>query len=307
MIALTHKKGRILTSKGLKSDMKEARAAYLFILPWLIGLIIFTLGPFIYSLFLSFNRTDIFSRTWIGLENYINLFTKDEVFVKSILITMRYVLISVPLKLVFALAVAMLLKDNIKGLSIYRTIYYLPSLVGASVAIAVTWSKMFSSDGMVNIILNRLGIEGTNWIGDPDTSLWVLIILVVWQFGSSMVIFLAGLKNVPNQLYEACAIDGGNALHKFRFVTLPMISPVIQFNLVLQVIGSFQMFTQSFIITKGGPMNETKVAVLYIYEKAFQGYKMGYASAISWILLLVIAIITGIIFFVSNKYVHYES
>ncbi|ANY65897.1 sugar ABC transporter permease [Paenibacillus algorifonticola] len=280
--------------------------AYLFLLPWLIGFFAFTFWPFINSLYLSFTQATLTSTTFIGLQNYIEMF-QDPRFLKSIEVTTKYVVMSVPLKLAMALAVAMLLFKGSRSMSIYRTLFYLPSLIGGSIAVAVMWRKIFGLDGLWNSFLSLFGIPGKEWLGQPDYALFLLVLLVVWQFGSSMVIFLAGLKNVPTELYEASKIDGANAVRRFFKITLPIISPIMLFNLVLQTIGSFQVFTQGYVITKGGPIDETLFSVLYIYELAFQQQRMGYASAISWMLLVLIAVVTAIIFMTSKKWVFYES
>lgn len=294
--------------KGSKMNKrKEYIIAYLFIAPWLIGFLAFTLWPFLDSLIMSFQRTNLFTSEFVGLSNYKEMFLDDDKFLKSLFVTIKFVCISVPLKLAFALFIAMLLKGDIKGMHTYRTILYIPSLIGASVAIAAMWTQLFGSKGVVNDFLNLFGIEGTSWIANPSTALNVLVILYVWQFGSSMVIFLSGLKNIPNSLYEACRVDGGNKFNSFFHITLPMLSPIILFNLVLQTIGSFQVFTQAYLITRGGPINETLFMVLYIYNKAFIGSQMGYASAMSWALLLVIVISTALIFLTSRYWVYYES
>jgi multiple sugar transport system permease protein len=218
-----------------------------------------------------------------------------------------FVIISVPLKLITALFMAMFLNQNMKGMSIYRTMIYLPSLIGTSVAVAILWSNIFGKDGMFNTFLALFGLTGKNWIGNPDTALGTLILLIVWQFGSSMVIFLAGLKQISPELYEASSIDGATKVKQFFKITLPMLSPVILFNLVLQTIGSFQMFTQAFVITKGGPIQSTYMFALYLYERAFAGFEMGYASALAWILLIIIAIFTALIFFSSRYWVFYQT
>lgn len=295
------KKGNIMNRQ------KEYITAYIFLAPWIIGLLAFTLWPFINSFIMSLQKTNLFTSEFIGFGNYKEMFFEDDRFLKSLLITTKFVLISVPLKLAFALFIAMILKDNIKCMHVYRTILYIPSLIGASVAVAAMWTQLFGSEGLVNSILNLFGIEGTGWIANPSTALNVLVVLYVWQFGSSMVIFLSGLKNIPNSLYEACEVDGGNKINSFFHITLPMLSPIILFNLVLQTIGSFQVFTQAYLITRGGPMDETLFMVLYIYNKAFMSSQMGYASAMSWVLLLVIVIATSLIFLSSKYWVYYES
>ncbi len=292
--------------KSRKRIIRDNIAAYIFLAPWIIGLLAFTMYPFLNSLYLSFQHTNLFESRFVGLENYIKLFS-DEKFLKSMWITIKFVFISVPLKLTFALFIALLLKREMKGMHLYRTIIYIPSLIGGSVAIAVMWTQLFGKNGLLNSFLDIFGFEGGNWIANPKTALLTLIILYVWQFGSSMVIFLSGLKNIPSSLYEACKVDGGGKVAQFFNITLPMLSPIILFNFVLQTINSFQVFTQAFLITKGGPMNETNFMVLYIYDKAFSSRQMGYASAMSWSLLFVIVITTGIIFLTSKKWVYYES
>lgn len=294
------------TKKKQSRFKKQAWVAYLFLLPWLIGFFGLTLWPFLNSLYLSLTETTLRSSTFVGLQNYIQMF-QDPRFLKSMEVTLTYVLLSVPLKLAMALFVAILLYKASLGMTIYRTLFYLPSLIGGSVAVAVMWRNIFGMDGLLNSFLSLLGIAGKEWLGQPDYALYVLIMLVVWQFGSSMVIFLAGLKNVPGELYEAAQIDGASSLSRFLKITLPMISPILLFNLILQTISSFQVFTQGYIITKGGPMDETLFSVLYIYDLAFKQQRMGYASAVSWSLLMLIAAVTAIIFLTSKRWVYYEN
>jgi multiple sugar transport system permease protein len=260
------------------------------------------------SLYFSFTDYSLLEApNWVGIENYQKIFLQDKLFYKSLSITLFFVILSVPLKLITALLMAMFLNQKLKGISIYRTLVYLPSLIGTSVAVAILWSNIFGSDGIVNGALSLFGISGRSWIGSPDTALGTLILLVVWQFGSSMVIFLAGLKQISPELYEASAVDGATKIRQFFLITLPMLSPVILFNLVLQTIGSFQMFTQAFVITKGGPIQSTYMFALYLYERAFARFEMGYASALAWILLVIIGIVTAIIFISSRYWVFYES
>lgn len=295
-----------IIKRPLIKDKKQFLIALLFLAPWLIGIFVFTLWPFIKSFMMSLQETNLFSSTFVGLDNYKALLT-DRRFIKSIKVTLKFVLISVPLKLAFALFIAVILKNKFKGVDFFRSALYIPSLIGTSVAVAAMWTQLFGPRGLINDFLSLFGIQGKSWIANPSTALYVLVILVVWQFGSSMVIFLSGLKNIPNSLYEACEIDGGNKVQSFFYITLPMLSPIILFNLILQTIGSFQIFTQAFIITKGGPINETLFMVLYIYNKAFTASEMGYASALSWVLLFVILIVTGLIFWSSKYWVYYES
>ncbi|CAH1226187.1 Melibiose/raffinose/stachyose import permease protein MelD [Paenibacillus allorhizoplanae] len=291
-----------------KGRWESPVAGYLFISPWLLGFLLLTLWPMIRSVYYSFTKfTLLDAPDWIGLRNYERIFADDETFRQSLTVTLMFVVISVPIKLVTALLVAMLLNKNIKGISIYRTFIYLPSLIGSSIAVAVLWKNIFGIDGFINKFLSIFGIEGISWISSPGTALGTLIILVAWQFGSSMVIFLAGLKQIPSELYEASSVDGASKLRQFFNITLPMLSPVLLFNLVLQTIGSFQMFTQAFIITKGGPINSTYMYALYLYERAFARYDMGYASALAWILLVIIGIATALIFASSRYWVFYET
>ncbi|NQX63495.1 sugar ABC transporter permease [Paenibacillus qinlingensis] len=293
---------------NMKGRWESPIAGYLFISPWLLGFLLLTLWPMIRSVYYSFTKfTLLDAPDWIGLRNYERIFADDETFRQSLTVTLLFVVISVPLKLVTALLVAMLLNKNIKGISVYRTFIYLPSLIGSSIAVAVLWKNIFGIDGFINKFLGIFGVEGISWISSPGTALGTLIILVAWQFGSSMVIFLAGLKQISNELYEASSVDGASKLRQFFNITLPMLSPVLLFNLVLQTIGSFQMFTQAFIITKGGPINSTYMYALYLYERAFARYDMGYASALAWILLVIIGIATALIFASSRYWVFYET
>ncbi|MGG2199812.1 sugar ABC transporter permease [Paenibacillus validus] len=245
--------------------------------------------------------------SWVGFENYKEIFTDDKDFWTALRVTITYVVLSVPLKLFFALMVAMLLFKPIRGMSVYRAIFYLPSLVGGSVAISAIWRNLFGMDGFINKFASFLGIQGIDWINTPETALYTLVMLAVWQFGSSMVIFLAGLKQIPKDLYESASVDGASKFLSFFSITLPMLTPIILFNLVMQIIGSFQMFTQAFIVTKGGPINSTLVYALYLYQKAFAYFNMGYASALAWILLTIIALFTALVFWSSKKWVHYET
>nr|WP_213531848.1 sugar ABC transporter permease [Paenibacillus cisolokensis] len=283
-------------------------AGYLFISPWLLGFFLLTLWPIAQSFYLSFTEYSLLDQPkWIGTDNFAKIFGNDPLFAKSLGVTFMFVLVSVPLKLLFSLLVAMALNQSLRGMDIYRTAIYFPSLIGGSIAVAALWRNMFGLDGYVNQVLAWFGIQGVGWISNPDTALGTLILLNTWQFGSTMVIFLAGLKQIPQELYESAAVDGARPLRKFLHITLPMLSPVMFFNLVLGIIGSFQMFTSAFIITKGGPINSTYMYALFLYEKAFKHYQMGYASALAWILLVIVAALTAINFFVSRYWVFYES
>lgn len=283
-------------------------AGYLFIAPWLIGFFGLTAYPMFLSLYYSFtNYTLLEPVKWVGFNNYTRIFMDDTRFTTSVKVTFQYVLASVPLKLIAALLVAVVLNKAIKGLSFYRTAIYFPSLIGGSIAVSILWRNIFGVDGIFNQILATLGITGKGWITSPGTALWTLILLTVWQFGSAMVIFLAGLKQIPNDLYEASSVDGANKFIQFFKITLPMLSPIIYFNLIMGVINSFQMFTSAFVITNGGPMNSTYVYALYLYERAFSRYQLGYASALAWIMLVMIVIVAAIIAGTSRYWVFYET
>ncbi|MEV1246457.1 carbohydrate ABC transporter permease [Nonomuraea sp. NPDC050022] len=287
---------------------REARTAYLFLAPWFLGLFVITVGPILASLYLSFTDFNMLETAkWIGLDNYAKMFTEDTRFLTSLKVTTIYVVVSVPLQLAFALGLALALDRGLRGLSFYRSIYYLPSLLGGSVAIAILWRKIFGSDGLVNAVLDVFGIQGAGWVSDPDTALGTLILLHVWTFGAPMVIFLAGLRQIPQSYYEAAQVDGAGKLRQFRSITLPLLTPIIFFNLVLEVIKSFQSFTQSFIVSSGtgGPVDSTLFYTLYLYLKGFKSYDMGYAAAMAWVLLLIIAGLTGVNFLASKYWVFY--
>ncbi|TMV49430.1 sugar ABC transporter permease [Paenibacillus mesophilus] len=281
---------------------------YAFISPWLIGFFLLTIGPLSQSFYLSLTQYNLLELPdWIGLANYKEILTDDAEFWKALQVTLTYVALSVPLKLMFALLVALLLFRAIRGMSLFRAVFYLPSLIGGSVALSAIWRNLFGMDGILNRIAGLFGFEGIDWINNPGTALYTLVLLAVWQFGSSMVIFLAGLKQIPRDLYESASVDGASKVRTFFAITLPMLTPIILFNLVMQIIGSFQMFTQAFIVTKGGPINSTLVYALYLYQKAFAYFNMGYASALAWILLAIIAFCTVLIFWSSKRWVHYET
>ncbi|WP_189025664.1 carbohydrate ABC transporter permease [Paenibacillus albidus] len=283
-------------------------AGYLFIAPWLIGFFWLTAYPMLLSLYYSFTDYTLMQPvSWTGLHNYSKIFTADAKFVKSVQVTFMYVAASVPLKLIAALLVAVILNKAVKGISAYRTAIYFPSLIGGSIAVSLLWRNIFGIDGFFNKILASFGLEGSSWITNPNTALSSLILLTVWQFGSSMVIFLAGLKQIPADLYEASSVDGANRWFQFFKITLPMLSPTLYFNLIMGVINAFQMFTSAYVITNGGPMNSTNVYALYLYEQAFSRYHLGYASALAWVMLVIIVIISLLIAGTSKYWVFYES
>lgn len=281
---------------------------YLFIAPWLVAFFLFVFIPISASLLLSFTDYNILgSWKFVGLDNFTRMFTEDRRYWRAVEATLRYVIFAVPLRLIFALAVAMLLNTKRTGVAFYRAAYYAPSVVGGSIAVAVMWREIFGKEGLVNFLLGSVGIEGQNWLGQPDTAIWTLIILAVWQFGSPMLIFLAGLKQIPEQLYESAAIDGANYWQKFLRITLPMLTPIIFFNLIMQMISGFMTFTQAFIVTGGRPLDSTLFYALYIYRRAFETYEMGYASAMAWVMLVAIALLTAVVFRTSNQWVYYET
>ena len=296
-------------TKGARLRRRRNNLAGLaFISPWLFGLLVFTSIPMLYSLYLSFTKFDgLGDPKWYGLNNYINMF-QDGVFWKSVGITFQYVFILVPLRLAAALGVAMVLASNHRGIGLYRTVSYIPSLLSGSVAIAIIWSKLFGTDGAINGILTMiLGRPMTfNWVGEPSTALYSLILLGCWHFGSSMLIFVSGLKQIPQSYYEAALIDGASPWQRFSRITLPMLTPVIFFNLVMGIINAFKAFSEALIITDGGPMNRTMLFALYIYKQGFTYFKMGYACAMSWVLLLIISVFSIFVFKSSDGWVHYE-
>lgn len=295
-------------SRIRRYQLRPSIEGYLFISPFVIGFLLLTLWPMIQSIYFSFTDYSLLEPARpVGIANYSKIFTDDSSFINSLRATLLFVLISVPLKLIVALLLAMVLNMKLRGMYIYRTVIYFPSLIGASVAVAILWSNIFGTNGLINQILSYFSIEGKNWIALPETALGTLILLAVWQFGSSMVIFLAGLKQIPGEYYEAAAVDGAGKIRTFFNITLPLLSPIILFNLVLQTIGSFQMFTQAFIITKGGPVESTYMYALYLFDKAFAQFQMGYASALAWILLVLIGLATAFIFATSKLWVHYET
>ncbi|HEV2527127.1 MAG TPA: sugar ABC transporter permease [Thermomicrobiales bacterium] len=295
-------------TRAIKRSTKKQLYGYLFLAPWLIGFFVLTAGPLFASLYYSFTDFDLLtSSNWVGLSNYTEMFTEDDRYFTSLKVTLTYVVFSVPLSLAFSLLVAMVLNQKLAGMSFYRSVYYLPSLLGGSVSIAILWRQVFGGDGIVNRALAAIGIDGPSWISSPDYALDTLIVLHVWQFGAAMIIFLAGLRQIPQDLYDAAAVDGAGLLSKFARITVPMLSPVVFFNLVLGIIGAFKAFTPAYIVSggSGGPLDATLFYTLYLYQKAFTSFEMGYASAMAWILLLIIAFFTTLTF-VSGKYwVHY--
>lgn len=282
--------------------------AYVFLTPWLIGLLSFTLIPMILSLYFSFTQYDLLTPPkWIGLQNFTDMLA-DKRLHKSLMVTLTYVGLTIPFQLSFALLLATILKKNIRGVRIYRAIYYLPSLFGGSVAVSLLWRQIFNKEGLINQLLAVFGIKGINWIAMPQTAIYTLIILAIWQFGSSMVIFLGGLKQISPDYYEAGEIDGCNKLQAFFRITLPLLTPIVFFNVVMNIIGAFQAFTSAYVISggNGSPLDSTLFYTLYLYIKGFQQFSMGYASALAWFLLLVIGAVTGLMFLAGKIWVFYD-
>lgn len=284
----------------------ENTVGYVFAFPFIFGFFAITFIPMLMSLYYSFTNFNLRADpTWVGLENYIRLFN-DARFINSVMVTLRFVLVSVPLRLAFGLLVAYLLTRKAKGVSLYRAMYYLPTLIGGSIAVAIVWRELFAREGAVNVMLYGLGMEGVNWFGDPNMAMVPLILMSIWQFGSSMIIFAAGLKEIPQEFYEAAMMDGANKVQSFFKITLPVLSPVILYNLIMQTISAFMTFTQAFVITGGGPNDATNFFALYVYNHAFNFFNMGYAAAMSWVMLLIIAAVTLLLLKTSKYWTHTE-
>ena len=289
-----------------KKTMKREYQAYLYILPWILGFAILQLYPFVSSFIYSFTDYTVGAKaTFQGLANYKKLFTQDKEFWNSLKVTILFALYTVPGKLIMALAVAMFLNRDLKGINLIRTLYYIPSLFGGSVAVALLWRLMFLDNGVINAILSALHLPVIQWLGATRYALRTICMLEIWQFGSSMVMFLAALKQVPRSLYEAAEIDGAGKVTRFFHITLPQISPIIFFNLINQTIQALQNFTSAQVITEGGPLKSTYVLGLKLYKEGFSYFKMGYASAISWVVFAAIMIFTLAIFASSKLWVHY--
>jgi multiple sugar transport system permease protein len=285
----------------------DIRAGYAFLSPWLLGFGLLTAGPMLMSLYLAFTDYNLFQAPeFIGIDNFTTLFA-DPRFLKSAQVTAIYVLVGVPVKLAAALAVALLLNAKRRGQGAYRSMFYAPSLIGASVSVAIVWRAMFIDDGIADQVQQFFGLPGGGWVGDPNMTMPMMILLAVWQFGAPMVIFLAGLKQIPAELLEAAAVDGAGPIRRFISVTIPMLSPVLFFNLLLETIGAFQVFSSAFIISggTGGPADSTLFYTFYLYIKGFTEFRMGYASAMAWVLVLVVGIITAVLFRTSRAWVHY--
>lgn len=284
---------------------KESVSGILFSMPFIIGAVLFLFVPLGISLYYAFCDYNILSpAVFTGLENFKTML-KDDLFFKSLSVTFFYTIVSVPLKLAFALLVALLFQKTTKAAGIYRGIYYIPSIIGGSVAVSVLWKRMFATDGTINQILHSLGVEKTiSWLGNTDTAIWTLILLTVWQFGSSMLIFLSSLKQIPRTYYEASTVDGAGRWKQFVKITLPLLTPTIFFNLVMQMINGLLAYTQCFIITQGKPMNSTLFYMVHMYNETFVYYKAGYGAALAWVMILIVAIFTSLLFATKKKWVY---
>lgn len=284
---------------------KKNKIGLLYVMPWVIGFFIFTVYPFLNSLYISFtDYTMVTAPKFIGLGNYKELF-KDKDFLNSLIATFKYAIMTVPLALAFALFIAVVLNFKLKGINFFRTAYYIPSILGGNVAISVLWKFLFTGDGLINQVIGIFGINPLPWLSDPNLAMIVVALLRVWQFGSSMIIFLAALQNIPLELYEAAEVDGASKVTQFFKITLPLITPSLFFNLVMGMVGAFQEFNSAYLITGGGPLKATEFTSLMIYNYSFKFFRMGYASAMSWILFIVIMVFTAIIFMTQNKWVYY--
>jgi multiple sugar transport system permease protein len=291
-----------------KNRVREALEAYVLILPTLLGLIIFTAGPILAALYFSFTNWNLLSTPkWLGLTNYMNLFTNDPLFWTTLKNTAYYVVGTVPVGTGLALLLALALNQKIYGLAIFRTIYFLP-VVSSVVAISVLWVWLYQADfGLINQFLRLFGITGIRWLSSPTWAMPAIIIMSIWHgLGYSIVIFIAGLQSIPHDYYEAARIDGANSWQQFRYITIPLISPVTFFVIILSLIGSFQVFEQAYVMTQGGPVNATKTIVYYLYQNGFMYFHMGYASALAYILFVIIVVITLLQFSLQKHWVHYE-
>ena len=300
-------KGKSKSKKVYRT--KDNLTGYLLLSPWLFGFLLMWLVPAVISMYYSFTNFNLLNvPEFIGISNYTRIFTQDDTFWQALKVTFIYVLLLVPLRMSFALFVAMLLNKKHKCLGLYRTLYYVPSIIGGSIAVSIVWKQLFGNKGVVMSLLSLFGIEQkVSFLGNPSTALVVIIIMGVWQFGSSMLIFLSALKQIPYSLYESAMVDGAKPWKMFTRITLPMLTPTIFFNLILQIINGFRVFTESYVITDGGPMGSTLSYVLYLYRRAFTYFDMGYSCALAWVLVLIIAVFTVVLFKTQNNWVHYEA
>ncbi|MEU2300456.1 sugar ABC transporter permease [Streptomyces antibioticus] len=293
---------------GRRRRRRENLAGYLFMSPWIAGFLLLTAGPMIASLYYAFTSYNLFTPPkWVGLDNFTTMF-HDPRWQKSVEVTLKYVVVATPLKLLLALGVALLLAQRRRGQGLYRAAFYMPSLIGASVSVGFVWRALFSDDAIVDRGQKILGVDVGGWIGNPDYVLYALVALSIWQFGAPMVIFLAGLKQVPRELYEAAEVDGAGPVRRFWNITLPMISPVLFFNVLLESIHAFQVFGSAYVVsdTRCGPADATLVYTCYLYQKGFKEAQMGFASAMAWTLVVAVGLVTAVLFRSQKKWVHYE-
>ncbi|WP_026487287.1 carbohydrate ABC transporter permease [Caldanaerobius polysaccharolyticus] len=293
-----------------KSNLErmETTQFYVYISPWLLGFLIFTLYPIVYSLVLVFTDTDITGHgKFIGFNNIIKAFSKDPLFYKALENTIYYAFVFVPLSLIFAFLIALLLNQKLKGIGIFRTCFYIPYIT-SGIAVTMLWGWLFNHDvGLINYILSIFGIKGPNWLSDEKWAMPAIIIMSLWSIGNSIIITLAGLQDIPTQLYESAEIDGANRFVIVTKITLPLITPTLFFNLIIGVIGAFQIFMQPYVLTQGGPNYATYTYVLHLYNYAFRYYEVGYASTLAWVLFIIVMILTLIINYTSKRWVYYEN
>jgi oligogalacturonide transport system permease protein len=285
---------------------ENKKLGFLFVLPFVLGVLLFKAFPFVMSFALSFTQYDLIDPPeWVGLRNYEEMLSGDPLFRKSLGVTLTFALLAVPLRVGFALVVAQVLNFKLRGINAFRAAFYIPSILGGSIAVAVLWRFLFAKNGLVNIVLAKLGIDPIPWLADEHYSMWTIVLLFTWQFGSACVIFLAALQNVPKSLYEAAEIDGASVNQQFWKITVPLITPVIFFNLIMQMVHAFQEFNGPYLITEGGPLHSTYVLALYIYDQSFRFFNLGYGAALSWVLFALVAGLAAISFWSSKYWVFY--
>jgi oligogalacturonide transport system permease protein len=285
---------------------ENRRLGLLFVLPFLLGVLLFKLFPFVMSFALSFTQYDLMEPpVFVGLDNYKEMLADDPLFRKSLGVTLLFTFLAVPLRVGFALFIAHVLNFKLRGINFFRSAFYLPSILGGSIAVAVLWRFIFARNGLVNIALMKLGFEPVLWLADEHYSIWTIVLLFTWQFGSSMVIFLAALQNVPATLYEAAECDGASKWQQFFRITVPLITPVIFFNVIMQMVHAFQEFNGPYMITEGGPLHSTYVLALYIYDQSFRFFNLGYGAALSWVLFALVAGLSALSFWSSRYWVFY--
>ena len=282
------------------------RLGFLYVMPFVLGVLLFKLFPFAMSFALSFTQYDLIDPpTYIGLDNYRELISDDPLFRKSLGVTLLFAVLAVPMRVGFALLIAHVLNFKLRGINFFRAAFYLPSILGGSIAVAVLWRFIFSKSGLVNLMLVKVGLTPVAWLADEHYSMWTIVLLFTWQFGSAMVIFLAALQNVPLSLYEAARCDGANRWQQFWRITVPLITPVIFFNMIMQMVHAFQEFNGPYMITEGGPLSSTYVLALYIYDQSFRFFNLGYGAALSWLLFALVGGLSLISFWSSRYWVFY--